>query len=70
MEGMKELFRNVLQQVMDGELEAQLGYDKSQRSKKEAGDTVSKNYRNGYFQKESQNAAWRSGHSNPKGPER
>lgn len=51
MEGMKELFRDVLQQVMDGELEAQLGYAKSQRTEKGTGDMVSKNYQNGYSKK-------------------
>ena len=51
MEGMKELFKDVLQQVMEGELEAQLGYAKSQRTEKEGETVLSKNYRNGYSKK-------------------
>ena len=53
MEGMKELFKDVLQQVMEGELEAQLGYAKSQRTEKEGETVLSKNYRNGYSKKPS-----------------
>lgn len=51
MESMKELFRDVLQQVMDGELEAQLGYAKSQRTDSGDEKSMSKNYRNGYSKK-------------------
>ena len=31
MDAMKEMFRDVLQQVMESELDAELGYEKSQR---------------------------------------
>lgn len=31
MNAMKEMFRDVLQQVMESELDAELGYEKSQR---------------------------------------
>ena len=32
MEAMKDMFRDVLQQVMEGELDETLGYGKSERS--------------------------------------
>ena len=51
MGAMKQMFGDVLQKVMEGELDAQLGYEKSERSAKDAEKTVSKNYRNGYSQK-------------------
>lgn len=51
MAAMKDLFRDALQQVMEGELEETLGYEKSERMS-ETGETVlSKNYRNGYSKK-------------------
>lgn len=51
MNSMKELFSDVLQQVMEAELEAKLGYEKSERMSErgESGDV--KNYRNGYSKK-------------------
>jgi len=51
MEAMKDMFRDVLQQVMEGELEEKLGYEKSNRVSNEKESTVSKNYRNGYSKK-------------------
>ena len=44
MANMKELFRDVLQQVMEAELEEKLGYEKSEEGTR-------KNYRNGYLKK-------------------
>ena len=32
MDAMKEMFRDVLQQVMESELDTELGYEKSQRT--------------------------------------
>lgn len=49
MEAMKEMFRDVIQQVMEVELEAELGHERCQRS--EAPETGRKNYRNGYSKK-------------------
>lgn len=48
MNSMKELFSDVLQQVMEAELEEKLGYEKSERVSEEGGE---KNYRNGYSKK-------------------
>lgn len=51
MEAMKDLFRDALQQVMEGELEEQLGYEKSERLAESGENALSKNYRNGYSKK-------------------
>lgn len=51
MAAMKEMFRDVLQQVMECELENKLGYEKSERISENDETAVSKNYRNGYSQK-------------------
>lgn len=51
MEAMKDMFRDVLQQVMEGELEDKLGYEKSERMSTDDENSMSKNYRNGYSQK-------------------
>ena len=51
MNSMKELFSDVLQQVMEAELEETLGYEKSQRVSESAESGVPKNYRNGYSKK-------------------
>lgn len=51
MEAMKDMFRDVIQQVMEGELEEDLGYEKSERVSKPDEHSVSKNYRNGYSKK-------------------
>ena len=51
MSAMKELFKDVLQQVMECELDAALGYEKSQRLSKAANEQKPRNYRNGYSQK-------------------
>lgn len=51
MEAMKEMFGDVLQQVMSCELDQQLGYEKSQRMSDDAVENESKNYRNGYGRK-------------------
>lgn len=51
MAAMKEMFRDVLQQVMESELEAQLGYEKSQRQSESAVEHGTRNYRNGYSKK-------------------
>lgn len=52
MSSMKELFSDVLQQVMEAELEEKLGYEKSERvsEKPEIGGV--KNYRNWYSKKQ------------------
>ena len=51
MNSMKELFSNVLQTVMEAELEAKLGYEKSERLSDKAENGMTKNYRNGYSKK-------------------
>lgn len=51
MEAMKDMFRDALQQVMECELEEQLGYEKSERVSESGENAVSKNYRNGYSKK-------------------
>lgn len=51
MEAMKEMFKDVLQQVMECELDNKLGYEKSERISDNDETAVSKNYRNGYSQK-------------------
>jgi transposase-like protein len=51
MEAMKDMFRDVLQQVMECELEEKLGYEKSERLSSDGEKGLSKNYRNGYSQK-------------------
>ena len=51
MESMKELFSDVLQQVMEAELEEKLGYEKSERISNNEENCCRKNYRNGYSKK-------------------
>ena len=51
MNAMKEMFRDALQQVMEGELDMELGYEKSERLSENNGENLSKNYRNGYSKK-------------------
>ncbi|MGN0595166.1 MAG: transposase, partial [Hominimerdicola sp.] len=51
MNSMKELFSDVIQQVMEAELEEKLGYEKSQRVSESAKSGTQKNYRNGYSKK-------------------
>ncbi len=51
LNSMKELFSDVVQQVMEAELEEMLGYVKSIRSLENINSGKSKNYRNGYSKK-------------------
>jgi transposase-like protein len=51
MAEIKEMFRDVLQEVMEAELETELGYEKHERVSENGEETVSKNYRNGYSKK-------------------
>lgn len=51
MAAMKDMFGQVLQQVMECEMEEKLGYEKSERIGEFEGETPSKNYRNGYSSK-------------------
>ena len=51
MKAMKEMFRDVLQQVMESELDTELGYEKSQRTSDSAVENKGRNYRNGYSKK-------------------
>ena len=51
MTAMKDMFRDVLQQVMECELADELGYEKSERMSKDECSKKSKNYRNGYSKK-------------------
>ncbi len=51
MDAMKEMFRDVLQQVMESELDTELGYAKSQRMSAPSVVNKPRNYRNGYSKK-------------------
>lgn len=51
MEAMKEMFAEVLQQVMVCELDDQLGYEKSERMSESDSENKERNYRNGYSKK-------------------
>ena len=51
MNSMKELFSDVLQQVMEAELEEKLGYEKSERIVENVESGHVKDYRNGYSKK-------------------
>ena len=51
MQAMKEMFRDAIQQVMESELDVELGYEKSERMSDSENDNLSKNYRNGYSKK-------------------
>lgn len=51
MDGMKEMFRDVLQQLMESELDTELGYAKSQRVSNSAVENKPRNYLNGYSKK-------------------
>ncbi len=51
MAAMKEMFRDALQQVMESELDMELGYEKSKRVSENDNADLSKNYRNGYSKK-------------------
>lgn len=51
MSAMKEMFADVLNQVMSCELDEQLGYEKSQRVSNNDVENATKNYRNGYGKK-------------------
>ena len=51
MNAMKEMFRDVLQQVMESELDTELGYEKSQRTSDSGEENKGRNYRNGYSKK-------------------
>jgi len=51
MEAIKDMFRDVIQQVMEVELGQELGYEKSERVSSPGDDKTPKNYRNGYSKK-------------------
>lgn len=51
MAAMKEMFKDVLQEVMECELSEKLGYEKSERMSNDQCSNKSKNYRNGYSKK-------------------
>ena len=51
MAAMKDMFKDVLQQVMECELAEKLGYEKSERLSNDESSNRSKNYRNGYSKK-------------------
>ena len=51
MNSMKELFSDILQQVMEAELQEKLEYEKSDRTSDSDETCMSKNYRNGYSKK-------------------
>ncbi len=51
LEGIKDLFRDALQEVMEGELDAVLGYDKQERRAAVEGSEEHRNYRNGHSKK-------------------
>ena len=49
MQAMKEMFRDVIEQVMEVEMDDELGRERCQRSKESEG--TPRNYRNGYSRK-------------------
>ena len=51
MAAMKDMFKDVLQQVMECELAEELGYEKGERLSNDECSNKSKNYRNGYSKK-------------------
>ena len=48
---MKDMFKDILQEVMECELADELGYEKSERMSSDEYSNKSKNYRNGYSKK-------------------
>ena len=48
---MKDMFKDILQEVMECELSDELGYEKSERTSNDECSNKSKNYRNGYSKK-------------------
>ena len=44
MQAMKELFRHAIQQIMESELDVELGYEKSERMSESENDNLSKNF--------------------------
>ena len=51
MTAMKDMFKDILQEVMECELADELGYEKSERMSNNECSKKSKNYRNGYSKK-------------------
>lgn len=51
MTAMKDMFKDILQEVMECELADELGYEKSERTSNYECSNKSKNYRNGYSKK-------------------
>lgn len=49
MQAMKEMFRDVIEQVMEVEMDEELGRERCQRST--AAEEATRNYRNGYSKK-------------------
>ena len=51
MTAVKDMFKDILQEVMECELSDELGYEKSERTSNDECSNKSKNYRNGYSKK-------------------
>ena len=51
MTAVKDMFKDILQEVMECELSNELGYEKSERMSNDEYSNKSKNYRNGYSKK-------------------
>ena len=51
MTAMKDMFKDILQKVMECDLADELGYEKSERMSNDECGNKSKNYRNGYSKK-------------------
>ena len=51
MQAMKDMFKDVIHQVMESELDQELGYEKSKRLDDSVDLSKSQNYRNGYSKK-------------------
>ena len=60
MTAMKDMFKDILQEVMECELADELGYEKSERMSNDECGNKSKNYRNGYSKKTIKNADGRA----------
>lgn len=51
MTAMKDMFKDILQEVMECELADELGYEKNEKMSSDECANKSKNYRNGYSKK-------------------
>lgn len=60
MNAIKEMFKDVLEEIMEAELDNELGYEKQECRSDDSNNNPPKNYRNGYSTKEGQDPTWGS----------